>query len=177
MYFPVVCLKYSFFLCTFVRIPTTMYNEKYNQCEICKASYVIYRQFPKETFELDKGRSSLIPSFCMYIGYLLISSLIIGLTDTITNFHSIVMLNNGHEDMKFMDELNSGDSFTWILYYTNYTSYLICMVFSLSLFCSRHFCKQDSWTNAVEHRQGCINSSSSSPIKHILHSLPSFIVI
>lgn len=106
-------------------------NEKYNQCEICKASYVIYRQFPKETFELDKGRSSLIPSFCMYVGYLLISSLIIGLTDTITNFHSIVILNNGHEDMKFMDELNSGDSFTWILYYTNYTSYLICMFFSL----------------------------------------------
>ena len=25
-------------------------NEKYNQCEICKADYIVHRRFPKETF-------------------------------------------------------------------------------------------------------------------------------
>ena len=29
-------------------------NERYNHCEICKADYLIRREFPKETFELEK---------------------------------------------------------------------------------------------------------------------------
>ncbi len=106
-------------------------NERYNQCEICKSNYLIRRQFPKETFELEKSCSQFVPSFCIYIGYLLIGALIIGFTDTITDTYSITIMNNGHKDIKFINDLNSGDSFTWCLYYTNYTSYLMCMLFSL----------------------------------------------
>ena len=106
-------------------------NEKYNQCEICKANYIVHRRFPKETFELEKTCSPFFPSFCIYVGYLLLGSLIIGFTDTITEVYSVKIMNNGHEDIKFINDLNSGDSFTWCLYYTNYTSYLMCMIFSL----------------------------------------------
>ena len=106
-------------------------NERYNQCEICKADYLIRREFPKETFELEKTCSAFFPSFCIYIGYLLLGSLIIGFTDTITDVYSVTIMNHGYQDNKFINDLDSGDSFTWCLYYANYTSYLMCMIFSV----------------------------------------------
>jgi len=106
-------------------------NERYEQCEICKANYLIKREFPKETFELEKSCSPFFPSFCIYIGYLLLGALIIGFTDTVTEVYSITIMNNGEKDKKLINDLDSGDSFTWCLYYTNYTSYLICMLFSV----------------------------------------------
>jgi len=106
-------------------------TERYKQCEICKANYLIKREFPKETFELEKSCSPFFPSFCSYIGYLLLGALIIGFTDTVTEVYSITIMNNGEKDKKLINDLDSGDSFTWCLYYTNYTSYLICMLFSV----------------------------------------------
>jgi len=62
---------------------------------------------------------------------LLIGSLIIGLIDMGTNFHSIVLLNGGKRDEEFIKQLDTGDVMTWGFYYVNYTSYLTTMFLSL----------------------------------------------
>ena len=108
-------------------------NDRYNQCEICKASYIIHRQFPKETFKMNIFSSSYWSSIWLYMVNLLIGSLIVGLIDMGTNFHSVVLLNGGKQDEKFMKQLNTGDATIWGVYYFSYTSYLTMMFLFLYL--------------------------------------------
>ncbi len=106
-------------------------NDRYNQCEICKASYIIHRQFPKETFKINIFSTPFWSAIWFYLVNLLIGSLIIGLIDMGTNFHSIVLLNGGKRDEEFIKQLDTGDVMTWGFYYVNYTSYLTTMFLSL----------------------------------------------
>ena len=102
-------------------------NEKYIKCEICKADYVILRDYPKETFEIITRPTSVIcPLFCVYTVSLFLGSMLTYALDMLCGQASLVILNGGNDNgiIKF-----DNDTLSWFIYYLSYTSYIFCMIF------------------------------------------------
>uniref|UniRef100_A0A6C0EPL7 RING-CH-type domain-containing protein n=1 Tax=viral metagenome TaxID=1070528 RepID=A0A6C0EPL7_9ZZZZ len=102
-------------------------NEKYIKCEVCKAYYVILRDYPNETFEIITRPTRITcPLFCVYTVYLLLGSTLVYALDMLCGQASLVILNGGNgNDIIKVDNIN----LSWFIYYLSYTSYIFCMIF------------------------------------------------
>lgn len=101
-------------------------NKKYKQCEICKAYYVISRDFPRETFKLLNNG---IISCCSSTMYFFLGTLVCVVFDLFLDQISLVVLNGGSENNTLRIALENDGGLYFVIYYTSYTSFIYCLIF------------------------------------------------
>jgi hypothetical protein len=123
-------------------------NDKYNQCEICHANYIIHRNVPKENFLIKityanrnhfvRGqygeRDNNIPFIFPFYLLTLSTTFISYFADELLNKNSIYFFIGEKKNQLFIKELNMLPM-GWVIYYSGLSVYLLSSSILLSMLC------------------------------------------